>query len=701
MKKFQKITATKILALILLVSLFFGLAFNIFNLSSRGDLGKTQSYLSNNGAFMGVITLGGHQLKILQTVDGEEKDCKESGVDLGTNYIATDKHYNIDSVYIKNTDAGTDLSCYLRWKFVATIDGVQDIDINKYCNTSNPYIFLNKEDNYFYYVDTNFNPKSLASSETTLLFDEMYFKGEYNSESKTYGSVIDEYFSGSDFKLKLILEASDTEWTVNKPTAKFTVQGATISESLDFVNPYTLTLPEGYETIVVDGQTLYFQCWTRNGSGMFLPGNTVTLEQYDEFEAVYSANESAISATTLAYTPAEDGSGYAITGLNSNMELDNGNLVISNFSEDQEITVIEDNAFKGVKTISTVSAQNSSITSIGAYAFHGCTNITTVTLPDTIEIIGNQAFGQCYNLREIVIPEGVTSIGSYAFTDCYKLTSITLPSTITELKTAVFQKCSSLDYLYIPAGISAIDWAVFLGCVSLSTFEVDPANQSYSSDGPTLYNKNKTQIIAYPTASGNYVVPDTVTSIYVFAFSMCNNLTSVTIHENVTSIGVEAFNRDYLLTNIIVDENNPKYSAENGILYNKDKTVLEAWPSASGVVTIPETVSIIGERVFNSNTYITEVIMGDSVESIGGLNFSYSTNLAKITFGANVEKIAPISLNTCKNLTEIVFVDPTGWWITSNTNYTGGSEVTVDLSDSATAIEYFNSYHTSYWYKVD
>ena len=210
MYRANKITTPKIFALLALIVIFFGTAFGVFSGYVNKNIGQTNSYLNNKGSFMGVISLGGHQLKVIQN----NQDCLTSGIDLNTQYITTDKTYQIDSVYLKNTDKGTDLACYARWKFVATIDGVTDININEYCTTSDPNVFLNEADNYFYYVDSEYAPKSLSSSSSLCLFDQMKFKGEYNTQTNTYGSIIDEYFSGSNFKLNLTVEASDTAWEI-------------------------------------------------------------------------------------------------------------------------------------------------------------------------------------------------------------------------------------------------------------------------------------------------------------------------------------------------------------------------------------------------------------------------------------------------------------------------------------------------------
>ena len=85
-----------------------------------------------------------------------------------------------------------------------------------------------------------------------------------------------------------------------------------------------------------------------------------------------------------------------------------------------------------------------SVTSIGNYAFHECTILTSVTIPDSVTSIGNYAFYRCTSLTSVIIPDSVTSIGYNAFEGCASLTSVTIPGGVTSIGDSAFYNCYSL-----------------------------------------------------------------------------------------------------------------------------------------------------------------------------------------------------------------------------------------------------------------
>ena len=307
---------------------------------------------------------------------------------------------------------------------------------------------------------------------------------------------------------------------------------------------------------------------------------------------------------------------------------------------------------------------------------------------------------------------GLTNI-SNSFYDCYGLTSIVFPEGVTSIP--YFSNCSNLTSITIPASVKNV--SSFINCKKLTTFEVAENNEyfSTSADGKILYNKDKTTLEAYPSASGDVTIPNGVTSIGYEAFIGCNSLTSVTIPDNVTSIdyyafdncknlesvtigaGVtsiesDSFRRCSSLTNIKVSENNQKYSSDGKMLLSKDKTTLLKWPSATGDVTIPNSVKTIGYGAFEYCYELASIEISDSVTSIGNNAFYYCRSLTSVTIPDSVTSIGDYAFENCENLESVTLgknVKTIGY---------GAFEycyklASIEISDSVTSIDKYAFYY--------
>ncbi len=224
------------------------------------------------------------------------------------------------------------------------------------------------------------------------------------------------------------------------------------------------------------------------------------------------------------------------------------------------------------------------VTSIGDYAFDGCYSLTSVTLPESVTRIGDRAFLGCSSLTSVTLPENVTSIGDYAFDGCYSLISVT-----------------------IPEGVTSIGSEAFFGCSSLATV----------------------------------TIPQSVTSIGEWAFHGCSSLISVTIPKGVTRIEDAAFGGCPSLITILVEDGNPNYSAKNGMLFNKDQTILIQYPAGKSEVTyaIPEGVTSVWSYAFLDCINLTSVSIPESVTSIGDGAFADCSALASVSIPKGVTSI--------------------------------------------------------------
>ena len=131
-----------------------------------------------------------------------------------------------------------------------------------------------------------------------------------------------------------------------------------------------------------------------------------------------------------------------------NYEEENGLLTIQGVGAMEDYTEPEQVPWNTlIQEIKTVVIRNG-ITTVGDYAFAGCSSLQEVTLPGSVEIVGVFSFKGCTGLREIVIPEGVSVLASKAFQFCSALKKVYLPSTLIDVDMRAFGKCESLEEVF-------------------------------------------------------------------------------------------------------------------------------------------------------------------------------------------------------------------------------------------------------------
>ena len=281
-----------------------------------------------------------------------------------------------------------------------------------------------------------------------------------------------------------------------------------------------------------------------------------------------------------------------------------------------------------------------SVTSIGNYAFSGCSGLTSVTIGNSVTSIGGRAFEGCSGLTSVTIPNSVTSIGNYAFSGCSGLTSVTIGNGVTSIGGNAFYRCSGLTSVHIS---DLVAWC-------------DIESNAYFECAYRLYLNGE--------EVKNLVIPNSVTSIRKYAFRYCASLTSVTIHEGVTEISSSAFKgchitkenfRNY--SSLDADYNQHwgatlyDYETEDGLLIN-GATVGFCRKSADRV-TIPNSVTSIRNSAFSGCSGLTSVTIPNSVTSIGNYAFSGCSGLTSITIGNSVTSIGESAFEGCSGLTSV------------------------------------------------
>ena len=293
--------------------------------------------------------------------------------------------------------------------------------------------------------------------------------------------------------------------------------------------------------------------------------------------------------------------------------LDDGRVKITGYNGGAETVVIPD------------TIDGKSVTSIGRRAFEGCTNLKSITIPNSVTEMGRRAFSGCSSLTGIAIPDSVTEIGKYAFDGCKSLTSITIPD-----------------------GVTSIGDGAFYNCSSLTEIKVASENSNYVSVNGVLYNKDKTTIICYPAGKkgNNYKILDGVTKVGSSAFIGCSSLTSITIPNSVTEIGYSVFEGCTNLKSITIP---------NGVTSIGDSAFEDCTSLTS--ITIPNGVTSIGDSAFEGCTSLTSITIPNSVTSIGFGAFIGCSSLTSITIPDSVTCIGDSAFNGCTSLTSITIPD--------------------------------------------
>jgi hypothetical protein len=261
-----------------------------------------------------------------------------------------------------------------------------------------------------------------------------------------------------------------------------------------------------------------------------------------------------------------------------------------------------------------------------------------ITIPSTlggypVTSIGDYAFYECGRLSSVTIPEGVTSIGDYAFEDCWKLKKLDIPSTVKSI------------------GRYSGEGEVFAYSFDLK-ITVAAENPNYTSKDGALFNKDMTTLLRGPGATANYIIPDGVTDIAVFAFCGSERLEWVTIPASVTSLSWSSFD-SCTYVRIKVKNGNKHYIASSeGALFDKAMTTLIRGPGKTAHYKIPHGIEVIGARAFKW-TDIKTVELPNSVTIIEEGAFFSCTKLASISLPNSVNRIERGAFDCCESLTSL------------------------------------------------
>ena len=165
---------------------------------------------------------------------------------------------------------------------------------------------------------------------------------------------------------------------------------------------------------------------------------------------------------------------------------------------------------------------------------------------------------------DVIIPETlggylVTSIGNSAFHDCVNIESVTIPDGVTHLYTGTFMGCYCMERLYVGKGLEywGIEVFQYTPVVNFTDVIVDKENPNFASENGVLYNKDKTELILYPSGKTDdtFIIPNTVKKIRDYAAYNTVYLEKVFIPDSVEEIGYGAFCYAYSLQEFHLGKN--------------------------------------------------------------------------------------------------------------------------------------------------
>ena len=305
----------------------------------------------------------------------------------------------------------------------------------------------------------------------------------------------------------------------------------------------------------------------------------------------------------------------------------------------------DDSYFGAINIPASVTYNNKtySVTSIDDVAFAGCSNLTSVVLPNSIISIGTDAFSDCSNLVNIYIPDNVTYVGSNCFSNT-------------------------------PWYNNQQDGIVYIGKVAYKYKGTMPANTSINLNDGTI--SICTGAFYNCTNLVNVSIPNSVTTIGSNAFQGCSSLITISTLENITYVGSYAFH------------GTPWYNNQpNGVVYiGKVAYKYKGTMPSNTNITLNEGIVQISDHAFSECHNLSSIYIPNSVCIIGSYAFSYCTSLSSVSIPLGVTTIDDSSFYACSNLTSVTMSNG----VTSIEHYAfhGCSKLSsITLSDNITYVE--------------
>ena len=275
------------------------------------------------------------------------------------------------------------------------------------------------------------------------------------------------------------------------------------------------------------------------------------------------------------------------------------------------------------------------VTSIGAWAFNGCGDLSSVTIPGSVKSIGNYAFYNCKAIESLSLPQGVEHIGERAFLFCNALSSLTLPDSITQMDYGAFWGCSALTSFTFPKNLKTIADNLLYNCTGITELVIPPYIESigaYAFSGCPLnavyFNAENCTTTATAVKDAPIQVPKKTDFSFYIGESV-RGLPSILCYGGGNPYKVCAASwEDYLrvrMSNTFVGNDGYQLYIGGELIEN---------------LVLPDTVTEIGGDQFYNCDSLRSVTFGDGIQLIGSYSFANCDNLHIVT----IETVEPIEI---------------------------------------------------------
>lgn len=299
------------------------------------------------------------------------------------------------------------------------------------------------------------------------------------------------------------------------------------------------------------------------------------------------------------------------------------------------------------------------VSSIGKNAFSFCSNLLSITIPNSITTIGDNAFQNCSGLTSIDMPSTITSIGIGAFMGCTGLTEVIIPNSVISIESNAFQYCSNLTSIEIPNSISAM---------GLMVFDETPWYTNYYNNHPDgiVYLGSVAYTYKGAIPSGTLIIKNGTLGIAAWAFHNRSELTSISIPKSVKNIGGGAFGNCNGLTNIVLPDSlkaivGSAFMGCTGLTKVEFPRFLEyiglnAFEACKNIRSFIFSGSIINidMQAFSGCSSLTSIYIPNTAKTIGDRAFSGCTSLQRIELPSSLESIGINVFQRCNNVSSLI-----------------------------------------------